>query len=342
MVSYNDAIDIILTQSQTLQASRISIFDQLVLGSVLESDIISEKSLPEFRASVVDGYAVLSGDGPGKYDLASVSTAGEIEFLQSISSGQIARVATGAAVPNGADAVVMVEDTSLISSENGQEKVIEIKTRATVGQFIREIGSDIKKGDIILQKGHVVSPADIGIIASVGIMNISIISKPKVAIFSSGNEIVDLQSPSKERFGQIIDSNRPTLKCLLNKFGFPWIDKGIVSDDSASISLMIQKSLDESDVLITTGGVSMGELDCFKGVLDSLKATIHFGRVSIKPGKPTTFASLEYKGKKKIIFCLPGNPVSAYVTFHLFVLPCLHALSGNRDWQLPIVRAKVL
>lgn len=340
MISYQDALDIILAESHALETVDISIFDPLVLGMVLNSDIVSSKSVPEFRASVVDGYAAISSDGPGQYPLVSVSTAGEIKVLPLIVPGQISRVATGAAVPIGSDAVIMVEDTDLISSENGEEKIVEIKSQAVSGQFIREIGSDIKVGDVILSKGHILSSADIGIIASIGMTAIRVISKPKVSIFSSGNEIIDVLS-KQERFGQIIDSNRPTLKCLLTKFGFSWLDMGIVPDNPTSITAMIKKSLDESDVLITTGGVSMGELDCFKGVLESLNAQIHFGRVSIKPGKPTTFASLEYKGKKKIIFCLPGNPVSAYVTFHLFVLPCLHAMSGNRNWQLPIVKAKV-
>jgi gephyrin len=288
----------------------------------------------------VDGYAVVSSDGLGRFPLVSVSTAGEIRDFPTIHSGQIARIATGAAVPDGADAVVMVEDTDLVLFEDGQEKIIEIKAKSEAGQFIRNIGSDIKQGEVILKKGHVISPADIGVIASIGMTVISVISKPRVSLFSSGNEIIDpSSSPS---FGQIIDSNRPTLKCLLSKFGFPFLDMGIILDNPTSIRETIKESLEKSDILITTGGVSMGELDCIKGVLESLNAKIHFGRVSIKPGKPTTFASLLHNDKKKIIFALPGNPVSAYVTFHLFVLPCLYAISGNPTWQLPIVKAKVL
>jgi gephyrin len=339
MISFEDALDMILKQSVVLDKMDISIFDPLVLGTVLASDIVAQKSLPEFRASVVDGYAVKSLDGPGKYPLKAVSTAGEIRDIPIIHSGQIARVATGAAVPDGADAVVMVEDTNLTLSENGQEKIIEIKVKSEAGQFIRNVGSDIKKGEIILKKGHVISPADIGVIASIGMTFISVISKPRVSIFSSGNEIVEPSSSTS--FGQIIDSNRPTLKCLLSKFGFPFLDMGIVLDNPTSIQDTIKESLEKSDILITTGGVSMGELDCIKTVLESLDAKIHFGRVSIKPGKPTTFATLIHKNKKKIIFALPGNPVSAYVTFHLFVLPCLHATAGNSTWQLPIVKAKV-
>ena len=341
MISYDDALEIIMTKANVLQIQKISIFDPLALGTVLDSDVVSDKNLPEFRASIVDGYAVISSDGPGQYPVIAARTAGEINSLPSITKGQIVRITTGAALPHGADSVVMVEDTLLVLSQDGQEKIIDIKAKALFGQNIREIGSDLQNGDIILRKGHVLSAADIGILSSVGITTIETISKPRVAIFSSGNEIVDPLSSIRPKFGQIIDSNRPALRCLLTKFGFFYLDMGIVADDPNLISAKIQESLEQSDILITTGGVSMGERDYFKDVLLMLGATIHFGRVAMKPGKPTTFASLQYNGKNKLVFCLPGNPVSAYVSFHVLVLPCLNAMAGNSRWSLPIVKAKV-
>lgn len=252
-----------------------------------------------------------------------------------LSQGKIARVTTGGMVPEGATAVIMVEDTKLIqSSEDGKEELqVEILVTAQESENIRAIGSDCSVGELVGKKGQRVG-TELGTLASVGVRHAKVYRKPRVGVLSSGNEVLDHIHTDSLKPGEIRDTNRITLLAAINTNGFESVDLGIVNDDIEEMTERLEEAVSKCDVLITTGGVSMGEADFMKPILEQkMDAAIHFGRVLMKPGKPTTFATIPYgKRPSKLVFALPGNPVSATVSFHLFVLPALRRMSG---WEIP-------
>ncbi|CAG8719799.1 2792_t:CDS:2, partial [Racocetra fulgida] len=288
-------------------------------------------------------------DGPGIYPVIGASIANTSQLpADKLLPGQIARITTGGPVPPGATAVVMVEDTTLIraSADGLQEESVEIHVQVNDGANIREIGSDTSVGSIVARKGELFSAVggEIGVLASVGVKEVSVYRRPVIGVLSTGNEVIDHKSTSELKYGQIFDSNRPTLFSIAKATGFEVKDFGIVVDDAKELEKTLSTALTQVDVLVSTGGVSMGELDLFKPTLEkSLGATIHFGRVKMKPGKPTTFATLPGTSgaPEKLIFGLPGNPVSATVTFYLFVLPALRKLAGYENWNSPILPAEI-
>ncbi|TPX30464.1 hypothetical protein SmJEL517_g05974 [Synchytrium microbalum] len=349
MISFLDAVKIVKSHTRLLDTLTRPVNPDLV-GYVLAQDVFAKEAVPGYRASIVDGYAVIASDGRGSYPVVSTSTASaSTEEAKPLQSGQIARITTGAPVPPGADAVVMVEYTTLdkVSDDGKTEQVVTITSQANVGQEIREIGSDMKIGERVLAKGELVTAVggEIGVAASVGVQDVLVYRKPIVAVLSSGNEVVEHNHAGDLSYGSIRDTNRPTLIAAIRAAGFEVLDLGIATDDPQELANTIQNGLEKAEVLISTGGVSMGELDLLKPVLErQLGATIHFGRVALKPGKPTTFATMPGKtgqDPEKLIFALPGNPVSAIVTFYLFVLPSLRLMAGYPSSDLPIVRAVI-
>jgi gephyrin len=274
--------------------------------------------------------------------------------LQPLRPGQIARITTGAPLPKGADAVVMVEDTVVVTETfTGEEHTVNLLASVPSGENVREIGSDVQRGSIILRKGDEVTFAggEVGLLASVGVSHVRVYAKPIVGVLSTGNELVDYTEKRELRLGEVRDSNRPGLLTTLKSWGYEAMDLGIASDTYTPFYLNAYKSpgaletalrngLDKVDVIITTGGVSMGELDLLKPTIErSLNGTIHFGRVAMKPGKPTTFGTIPSPLRgTKLIFALPGNPASALVTFHLFVLPSLRKASGLAIPELPVAK----
>lgn len=267
--------------------------------------------------------------------MESVSLAQESSSSTTLSRGKIARVTTGGMVPEGANAVIMVEDTKLIkSSDDGkQELEIEILVSATAHENIREVGSDCKVGQLIARKGQRIS-TELGTLVSVGVRHVKVYRKPRIGVLSSGNEVLDHIHTDNLKPGQVRDTNRITLLAAIQAAGFEAVDLGIVDDDVDEITERLEEAVSKVDVLITTGGVSMGEADFIKPILEQkMDATIHFGRVMMKPGKPTTFATVP-QGKRaaKLVFALPGNPVSALVAFHIFVVPGLRRMAG---WEKP-------
>ncbi|KAJ7351744.1 hypothetical protein OS493_035810 [Desmophyllum pertusum] len=247
------------------------------------------------------GMLCLASDGPGERVVLGPVTAGEVT-ASNVVSGHVMRITTGAPLPSGADAVV--------------------------------------QGQQVLSSFQKLGPAELGLMASLGLTEVEVFRKPKVAVLSTGNEVVN--PGESTRPGQIRDSNKIALKSLINTHGFEALDLGIAVDSPQDLQSTLSIGLEKADVLVSSGGVSMGEKDFLKPVLeDLLGATIHFGRVFMKPGKPTTFATTTINGKKKLIFALPGNPVSAMVTFNLFVLPALRKLAGFPHPQLTRVKAKL-
>uniref|UniRef100_UPI00398F7605 gephyrin isoform X7 n=1 Tax=Pristiophorus japonicus TaxID=55135 RepID=UPI00398F7605 len=324
------------------------------MGRVLAQDVFAKDNLPPFPASVKDGYAVRAADGPGDRFIIGESQAGE-QPTQTVMPGQVMRVTTGAPIPCGADAVVQVEDTELIrESDDGTEELeVRILTQARPGQDIRPIGHDIKRGECVLAKGTHMGPSEIGLLATVGVTEVEVHKFPVVAVMSTGNELLNPEDELTP--GKIRDSNRSTLLATIQEHGYPTINLGIVGDNPDDLLNALNEGISRADIIITSGGVSMGEKDYLKQVLDiDLHAQIHFGRVFMKPGLPTTFATLDTDGIRKIIFALPagaveadgdvgseGNPVSAVVTCNLFVIPALRKMQGILDPRPTIIKARL-
>ncbi|XP_068505226.1 gephyrin b isoform X2 [Syngnathus scovelli] len=321
------------------------------MGRVLAQDVYAKDNLPPFPASVKDGYAVRAADGPGDRFIIGESQAGE-QPTHTVMPGQVMRVTTGAPIPCGADAVVQVEDTELLREsedfvfQGTEELEVRILVQARPGQDIRPIGHDIKRGECVLAKGTHMGPSEIGLLATVGVTEVEVQKFPVVAVMSTGNEfsfLTQLLNPEDDLHpGKIRDSNRSTLLATIQEHGYPTINLGIVGDNPDDLLNALNEGISRADVIITSGGVSMGEKDYLKQVLDiDLHAQIHFGRVFMKPGLPTTFATLDIDGARKLIFALPGNPVSAVVTCNLFVIPALRKMQGILDPRPTIIKARL-
>lgn len=349
MLSVDEALELIKAHTPLPQSVKVYANGDIV-GSVLAEDVMANEAVPAYRASIVDGYAIIVTEdesNKGVFPVASIShaTAGEHPTLL---KGQIARITTGAPLPPGATSVVMVEDTVLrtMTEDGKEEKEVEILADGVKsGENVREVGSDIQAGSIIMHKGEEISVTggELGLLTSVGRAEVTVYKKPVVGILSTGDEIVEHNRPGSLRMGEVRDCNRPTITAAVRGLGFEVVDLGIARDKPGDLEQTLRDGLRKVDVVITTGGVSMGELDLLKPTIErSLGGTIHFGRVSMKPGKPTTFATIPVKNSdgervSKVIFSLPGNPVSAIVTLHLFVLPSLHLASGISPVGLPKV-----
>ncbi|GKZ36676.1 hypothetical protein AbraIFM66950_007851 [Aspergillus brasiliensis] len=364
MLSVDEALKLISQNTPEPTIIEAPVTTALV-GSVIAEDVYATEAVPAYRASIVDGYAVIAPESPdagpntkGIFPVASITHANEGGILPPLEPGTIARITTGAPLPPNANAVVMVEDTVLASSTpDGQEEAtVEILTGDIKPQEnVREPGSDVALGSCILRKGDLITSVggEIGLLAATGTQTVKVYKKPRIGVLSTGDELVEHNDPRKLQGGQIRDSNRPSLLSCLTSWGFPTVDLGIARDtpvgeleQSLRDALRgVGKAQTSVDVIITTGGVSMGELDLLKPTIErTLGGTIHFGRVSMKPGKPTTFATIPFKPSSssssastaqqqqeretKLIFSLPGNPASALVTLNLFVLPSLHKLMG--------------
>ncbi|KAJ3125976.1 hypothetical protein HK098_007981 [Nowakowskiella sp. JEL0407] len=343
-IPISEAFSIIDTHAQQLPEVLVPVSDALI-GHVLSKDVVAKENVPAFRASVVDGYAVIASDGTGTFPVISSSTAGQT-LPSTLKPSTIARVTTGAPVPPGTTGVVMVEYTTIASltADSKEEETITIHQKVNDGDNIREIGSDLKLGEMVVEKGTVVTEVggEIGVLASVGVLEAACIRKPVLGVLSTGNEVVDFNTTAPLPIGKIRDTNKITISVIARQHHFECLDLGVAPDSATELESTLLKALEKIDVLVTTGGVSMGEMDLLKPVLEKgLGAQIHFGRVFLKPGKPTTFATLELNGVKKLIFALPGNPVSATVMFNVFVLPALRKMSGYTNYKNKQVRAKL-
>ncbi len=294
------------------------------LGFVLADDLLSPIHVPPFANSAMDGYAVRRSDliASDTLPVAGKSFAGQ-PFLGEWPLGTCVRIMTGGKIPVGCDAVEMQENTTV--SERG---IHFARREFRENQNIRPIGDDIKQGDIVLAKGARLTPRDIPMIASLGISHVTVLRKPKVAFFSTGDELKPLGSELSD--GQIYDSNRYGIKPLIENFGCEAIDLGIVPDCPETLKATFDKAQSLADVVVTSGGVSVGEADYTKDILAEL-GEIGFWKLAIKPGKPFAFGKLG-----SAWFCgLPGNPVSAMLTMYVLVQPLLAKLAGHTQWQTP-------
>ncbi|WP_455206327.1 molybdopterin molybdotransferase MoeA [Kaarinaea lacus] len=291
------------------------------LDRVLVEAVHSSINVPPYTNSAMDGYAIQGSDlptvGEKQLTLAGIVMAGK-PIGQRINAGECARIMTGAKMPEGTDTVIMQEHVIV----NGNNIIIGNQHR--IGQNVRQAGEDIAQGQTVLTKGRRLTSADLGLLASLGIATVRVARRIRVAFFSTGDELVSLGSPLME--GQIYDSNRYTLSAMLQRYGAEIIDLGIVKDNRLSIEETFVNASRHADVIITSGGVSVGDADYIKETMERL-GTINFWKIAMKPGRPLAFGTI----KNCLVFGLPGNPVSTMVTFYQFVLPALQKLQGDTD-----------
>ncbi|HSR62563.1 MAG TPA: gephyrin-like molybdotransferase Glp [Gammaproteobacteria bacterium] len=288
------------------------------LWRVLAEEIVSNINVPSGTNSAMDGYAVFGNDipenGTAILELAGSSFAGK-PFSGTPQPGQAVRIMTGAVMPPGMDTVIMQEHVSV----EGERIRIDDATRP--GANVRQAGEDIAAGDPVLGKGHRLTPADLGLIASLGTENVLVSRKLRVAFFSTGDELRSVGEELAD--GQIYDSNRYTLYGMLERLGVESIDMGVIRDDREALRRGFDDAANTADILITSGGVSVGEADYVKEILEQC-GSVDFWKVAMKPGRPLAFGQV----RGTWFFGLPGNPVSVMVTFYQFVQPALCYLMG--------------
>ena len=297
------------------------------LGRVLAADVHSDVDVPSHRNSAMDGYALAGGDlpptGSAAFVIVGTSWAGR-PYVGDVGRGQCVRIMTGATLPDATDTVVMQEHVRL----EADCAVIEAGHR--VGQNVRPVGEDIRRGEVALRAGTLLRPAQLGLLASLGVGDVTVRRRPRVAIFSTGDE---LRSIGEElALGQIYDSNRYTLHGMLTRLQVEVIDLGVVPDTREDTLRAFQSAAAQADVIVTSGGVSVGEADYVTETLER-HGQIGFWKVAMKPGKPIAFGRFG----AAYFFGLPGNPVSVMVTFYQVVQPALRALMGARDPDPPIL-----
>ena len=308
---------------------------------VLAEVVDAPEAVPPFDNTAVDGFAVRaadtsSTDGPAELRVVATVAAGAT-FDGVLAEGEAVRIMTGAPMPAGADAVVMVEDTAIVPGgvSNGVEHEHErVRLAAVVGpgSSVRRAGSDLVAGARVLDPGVVLTPAHIGVLASVGRVEVVAHRRPRVGVLSTGDELVENGAPLRP--GQIRESNRTMLKPMLVDAGCDVIDLGLVRDDEAALEQVLLHGAARCDALVTSGGVSMGDFDVVKAVLSRI-AEMQWMQVAIKPAKPFAFGLLRAPdGRSVPVFGLPGNPVSSMVSFELLARPALRRMAGHADGDL--------
>ncbi len=323
VVTVEQAKDLILEHTKLLEAVEVSVFD--AMGCVLSEDIISRINLPHFTNSSVDGYAVRSADiknsnadNPVQLKVVGTIRAGDYPRY-SIDQGESAKIMTGAPVPTGSDSVVMVEDT-----DNGQ-KLVKIKKPVSQNENLRFEGEEIRKGEIALMAGAELNPASLGFTAELGLKNISVYRKPRVALLVTGEELIGMED--ELRPGKIRDTNSIIVRSALSRENAELIFHRRVKDEIADIREKLEQGLGQCDVVVVTGGVSVGEYDYVKEVLTKLGVKVVFWRVTQKPGGPMFFGT----SGNALVFGLPGNPASALVCFYEYVRPALRKMAGKSE-----------
>ncbi|MCX6081356.1 MAG: molybdopterin molybdotransferase MoeA [Chloroflexi bacterium] len=334
MISVREAQLRILSNFEPLGTIHIP-FDT-ALGHILTQPIHSGMDLPLFNNSSVDGFAVRAedvSDIPASLDVVADIPAGNVANI-SISKGQAARIMTGAPIPDGADAVVMVEDTDAHQHPVGSAAPASVKIFKVVqtGEYIRKRGADILANQEILPAGSILRPQDIGMLAMLGISSVPVRRKPRVALISSGDELIPVDAPLTP--GKIHDSNTYMLAALLQKAGCEVLPQGVAADRFEAVQKILLRAVEtKPDLIISSAGVSAGAFDYIKDVVES-SGSLNFWKVDMRPGKPLAFGSY----CDIPFFGLPGNPVSSFVSFLVFVQPVLDILKGLKTSENPRIK----
>lgn len=342
-------IDLDVARTRVLQGCRALDPQDIPLahaaGLVLAEAVIADQLLPPFANTAVDGFAVRAAD----VRAADVQHPVELRVVETLAAGQVSshhlaageaiQIMTGAPIPAGADAVVMVEDTTPGPSGSDGDPRVLIGKAVSPGDAVRPAGDDVKPGDQLFQPGCVLSAAHVGVLASLGWITVRAHPRPRVGVISTGDELVD--GPQPLSAGQIRDSNRISLLRLVEQAGGTPVDLGLVRDDEALIREALTAAAERCDAVISSGGVSMGEFDFVKRVLDQV-GEINWMQIAIRPAKPMAFGTLARRSGATPIFGLPGNPVSSMVSFELLARPGLRRLAGHPDADLvrPTIKAR--
>lgn len=333
MINADKALKIILHECHALSSEKVKLRE--TLGRTLAKDIVATENIPPFDNSSMDGFAVHSGDIkkaskkiPVVLAVVGESSAGNV-FRAKVNRGKIIRIMTGAKIPEGADCVVPIELVSI-----ADEKNVQFVAPAKTGAHIRRAGEDIKINEVALGKGEVVGPAQIGVLASLGCSKVEVTRKPNVQIIATGDELVEVANDLSD--GQIRNSSSHALAGFVKQAGGKSPVVAIVPDRKKRIRKAIKAAL-SCEVLLITGGVSVGKYDLVKEILEELQVEIKFWRVNIKPGRPLLFG----KYNDTLVFGLPGNPASTSVTFLQFVRPALEKMLG-RNMREPLRLSAVL
>ena len=326
LVDADVAAALVLDRTPVLPKERVAIGE--AVGRVLAADMSAPTELPAFSTSAVDGFAVRAVDAGETLRVIGESAAGR-PFAGGVERGTAARILTGGVLPAGADTVVMVEDVRLA----GDTVTVPADLRA--GSNFHRPGADVKAGELVLGAGTQLGAAELGLAAALGFAEVEVRRRPRVALLSTGDELVEVGR--KPGPGQITDSNRWALLAALREAGVEVRILGIGPDEPEALRGLVADALGTADVLVTSGGVSVGTHDLVKPLLESL-GTVHIGRVKLKPGKPFTFATLP---EGKLAFGLPGFPVSSLVTFEVFVRPALRKLQGFARLQRPTLPVRL-
>ncbi len=330
MISLEEARHYVLESLDALAPVRMSLADSF--GCVCAEDIVASEPLPGFTNSAMDGYALRAADtvgGPVRLRVVDTVLAGGTTDRVLV-AGEAVRIMTGAPLPDGADSVSMIEEVRV---DPGEESVLITRTIG-VGEFVRHPGEDIAVGQTLIERGSALGATQLGVLAGQGLVSLKAHPRPRVGVLSTGNE---LSGPGGSLgSAKIRDTNRPMLLALLRQSGFTTIDLGIVSDDALAIKETLQSAVQECDAVISTGGVSMGDVDYVKSVLGEIcEGRARWMQVAIKPGKPFAFGVAGPRNTP--LFGLAGNPVSTRVGFEMLVRPALRRLAGHDQLERTIV-----
>jgi molybdopterin molybdotransferase len=334
MLSVEEALERILSAFHPLEPEPVPILE--TLGRVLAQDVYADADVPPYANSSMDGYAVLAADtagasrqSPSRLRVAADLAAGYVAE-EEVVPGTAIRIMTGAPIPPGADAVVRVEDTE------AQGEWVHIFTEVPVDRYVRPAGEDVRRGELVLQRGTAVRPPEVGMLATLGHKEVQVVRRPRVALLATGDEVVEIDAPLAP--GKIRDANSYSNAAQVIKYGGIPVMLGIARDRVQDLTAKISAGLAQDvDLFLTSGGVSVGDFDLVKDVL-AAQGEISFWRVCMKPGKPLAFGRI---GGVPVLG-LPGNPVSVMVSFEMFVRPALLKMQGVTDWERRTVGATLM
>jgi molybdopterin molybdotransferase len=331
MLTVEDALKLVQEHCRPLASRRVALND--AVGLVLAENVVSEVNSPPYDKALMDGYAVRSVDREPERRVLEEIAAGAVPRY-ALSPGTASRIMTGAPMPEGADSVVPIEQSEMV----GESTVRLHSTNGAAGQNVLHLGESLRAGEMILRKGIVLRPIEIGLLAEIGHGVAQAVPRPRVAILATGNELVPVGEALSS--GQIRNSNGPMLRAQTLRADAEPVELGIARDHCEELARLIEQGL-ACDILLLSGGVSAGKFDLVPRVLAELGVEQVFHKIALKPGKPLWFGVKEHHSRHTLVFALPGNPVSSLVCFELFVRPTIAALSGRQFAGLPILEAKL-